>query len=183
MFDTPPRKRRDVDAHPSTIEKDKRPALLKRQLSVGAEWEWPLNIPDAVAFELLQTHFPAFLSNCTDVSLRWRSLGEQLTCSICRFTLHRPVDVAGCGHFVCRSHVLDIYQNLYALRCPLCRAERPALHQVSIDDAVACNELLFSKIQLIKAHIHDVSVAACLSAPDSPLQDRFNALFFANNDF
>ena len=113
---------------------------------------------------------------------RWMSLKADFTCAICCGVLIRPVDVIGCGHYICKTHIIDLIQHTRShegrMRCSTCRREKciTNFNQVEVDSQ------LWSKIQNLKLHN---SQRRSLSSSRSltPLQDRFNRLFFGSIDF
>jgi hypothetical protein len=111
----------------------------------------------------------------------WRKLREDSKCPICMDVLVRPVDVAGCGHYVCRCHVIDLYQyggSETGIRCVVCRKENP----VKDFNRIEVDQKKWSDIQ--RARFHQ-SRRRSLSPSRSltPLRDRFNRKFLQDDDF
>lgn len=113
---------------------------------------------------------------------RWAALKADFTCAICCGVLIRPVDVTGCGHYICKTHVVDLIQytrsNEGCMRCSICRRERAIsnFNQVHVDSE------LWSKIQHLKLH-NPRRRSLSSSRSLTPLQDRFNRIFFGSVDF
>ena len=112
----------------------------------------------------------------SDPVAAWRRQRDNHLCPLCLGVLVRPVDVAGCGHFVCRTHVLDIYQHggsREGIRCCVCRKEE----KVEDFNKVEIDQRMWSKILRSKFHPsqrRSVSPSRSLT----PLRDRFNRKFF-----
>ncbi len=95
--------------------------------------------------------------------------------------LFSQYDPIGCGHSFCRSHVVDLAQhNLGSggMKCAMCRKEK----NIADFNQIAVQTDLWKKIR--NSHFHRSgrrSTAASRSV--TPLQDRFNKLFFMSCDF
>jgi hypothetical protein len=131
--------------------------------------------------ELITQFFPDHEPTRSPIS-RWKTIREDCRCSICQSVLIRPVDIVGCGHYVCKTHVIDLVQHNRdksgSMTCILCRRNK-TLHSL---DEVKVDLQLWSKIQSLRFHKSgrkSVSPGRSLT----PLQDRFNRLFFSSQDF
>ena len=128
---------------------------------------------------ILNSLFPNYQIQKSPTS-RWKCLKADFTCAICCGVLIRPVDFIGCGHYVCRTHFIDLAQhnrkNDGCMRCSLCRRER------TVDDfnLIKVDAELWSKIKVCKFHnFQRRSLSPSRSL--TPLQERFNRLFFGND--
>ncbi len=111
----------------------------------------------------------------------WRKKRDDNQCPICMGVLVRPVDVVGCGHYVCRSHVIDMYQHggsKTGIRCAVCRKED------ELDDfnKIEVDQKKWSEIQRAKFH-HARRKSVSPSRSLTPLRDRFNRRFLNDVDF
>jgi hypothetical protein len=111
----------------------------------------------------------------------WNLQRNEHKCPLCLDVLVRPVDVVGCGHYVCRTHVIDIYQHggsRNGIRCCVCR------HEDNVDDfnRIEVDQELWSRIQRAKFH-HSRRRSVSPSRSLTPLRDRFNRKFLNDIDF
>lgn len=117
-------------------------------------------------------------SNPVDV---WRRLRDDHSCPICLKVLVRPVDICNCGHYVCRTHVIDIYQHgdsRKGIRCSVCRKE----HEITDFNGIEIDQNVWSRILRAKFHPakrRSVSPSRSLT----PLRERFNKTFLRGEDF
>lgn len=111
----------------------------------------------------------------------WRQRRNEFKCPLCLDVLVRPVDVAGCGHSVCRTHVIDLYQHggsTTGIRCPVCRKE----DKVNDFNKIQVDQSKWSTIQRAQFH----SARRRSTSPSrslTPLRERFNRKFLQDNDF
>lgn len=111
----------------------------------------------------------------------WRKHRNEFKCPLCLDVLVRPVDVAGCGHLVCRTHVIDLYQfcgSKAGIRCPVCRKEDRVedFNKIQVDQE---KWRLIQRAQFHSARRKSTSPSRSLT----PLRDRFNRKFLQDNDF
>jgi hypothetical protein len=111
----------------------------------------------------------------------WRRKRDDHSCPLCLGVLVRPVDPVGCGHHVCRTHVIDMYQHggsKNGIRCPVCRQED------HIDDfnRIQVDQNLWLKIQRAKFH-HSKRKSVSPSRSLTPLRERFEKTFLQDEDF
>jgi hypothetical protein len=111
----------------------------------------------------------------------WRQRRNEYKCPLCLDVLVRPVDVAGCGHLVCRTHVIDLYQfcgSKAGIRCPVCRKEDRVddFNKIQVDQE---KWRLIQRAQFHSARRKSISPSRSLT----PLRDRFNRKFLQDNDF
>jgi hypothetical protein len=128
----------------------------------------------------------AILSNVfglsdSDPVASWTRQRENHKCPLCLDVLVRPVDVVGCGHYVCRTHVIDMYQHggsRNGIRCCVCRKEE------NVDDfnRVEVDQRLWARIQRARFH-HSRRKSVSPSRSLTPLRDRFNRKFLNDVDF
>jgi len=117
----------------------------------------------------------------SDALFVWRRKREELKCPLCLDVLVRPVDVAGCGHYVCRTHVIDMYQHggsRRGIKCCVCRKEET----VEDFDRIEVDKNLWLKIQRAKFHSARRK-SASPSRSLTPLRERFNRKFLQDVDF
>lgn len=130
---------------------------------------------------ILENVFGVTCRESVDALSIWRQRREEFKCPLCLDVLVRPVDVAGCGHFVCRTHVLDVYQHggcRKGIRCCVCRREE----KVEDFDKIQVDKNMWSKIQRAKFHsARRKSVSPSRSL--TPLRERFNRKFLQDVDF
>ena len=117
----------------------------------------------------------------SDPVASWNRQRDDHKCPLCLDVLVRPVDVVGCGHYVCRTHVIDMYQHggsRNGVRCSVCR------HEENIEDfnSIEIDQALWSKIQRAKFH-HSRRRSVSPSRSLTPLRDRFNRKFLNDVDF
>jgi hypothetical protein len=111
----------------------------------------------------------------------WKQRRNEFKCPLCLDVLVRPVDVAGCGHSVCRTHVIDLYQyggSQSGIRCPVCRKE----DKVDDFNKIQVDQTKWSTIQRAQFH----SARRRSTSPSrslTPLRERFNKKFLQDNDF
>ena len=111
----------------------------------------------------------------------WRKQREDHKCPLCLDVLVRPVDVVGCGHFVCRTHVIDMYQHggsRNGIRCCVCRKEE----NVEDFNRIEIDQSLWTKIQRAKFH-HSRRKSVSPSRSLTPLRERFDKRFLNDDDF
>lgn len=111
----------------------------------------------------------------------WKKHRNEFKCPLCLDVLVRPVDVAGCGHLVCRTHVIDLYQfcgSKAGIRCPVCRKEDRVedFNKIQIDQE---KWRIIQRAQFHSARRKSTSPSRSLT----PLRDRFNRKFLQDNDF
>lgn len=111
----------------------------------------------------------------------WKERRNEFKCPLCLDVLVRPVDVAGCGHLVCRTHVIDLYQfcgSTAGIRCPVCRKEDRVedFNKIHIDQD---KWRLIQRAQFHSSRRKSTSPSRSLT----PLRDRFNRKFLQDNDF
>lgn len=122
---------------------------------------------------------PSVVSDPVSVWTRLRD--DHFCCPICLKVLVRPVDVCGCGHFVCKTHVIDIYQHggcKKGIRCSVCRKEK----DVSDFNNIQIDQKIWSKILRAKFH-PDKRRSVSPSRSLTPLRERFNRTFIQSDDF
>jgi hypothetical protein len=136
--------------------------------------------PEAAA-TILETVLGISSKDLEDPVGVWKERRNEFKCPLCLDILVRPVDVAGCGHLVCRSHVIDLYQfcgSTAGIRCPVCRKEDRVddFNKITVDQ---------DKWRLIqRAQFHSVRrKSTSPSRSLTPLKDRFNRKFLLDNDF
>ena len=116
-----------------------------------------------------------------DPVLSWRKVKQELKCAICQDVLTRPVDPVGCGHYVCRSHVVELVQNnrtqMGQMKCPVCREEK----MVDNFNSVMVDRDLWDRIVGGRFH-HPRRPGLSPSRSLTPLQDRMDRLLF-NSEF
>ncbi len=111
----------------------------------------------------------------------WRRKRDDHSCPLCLGVLVRPVDPVGCGHYVCRTHVIDMYQHggsKNGIRCPVCRQE----DHVDDFNCIQVDQKLWLKIQRAKFH-HSKRKSVSPSRSLTPLRERFEKTFIQNEDF
>lgn len=111
----------------------------------------------------------------------WRRKRDDHTCPLCLGVLVRPVDPVGCGHHVCRTHVIDMYQHggsKNGIRCPVCRQE----DKVDDFNRIHVDQKLWLKIQRAKFH-HSKRKSVSPSRSLTPLRERFEKTFLQDEDF
>ncbi|EER00984.1 hypothetical protein Pmar_PMAR012246 [Perkinsus marinus ATCC 50983] len=113
--------------------------------------------------------------------LTQESTKDDFSCPVCCDVLVRPVDVCGCGHHVCRKHVIDMVTHAHGngYKCPLCRKE---VVVNNYDDIVVDNKLK-STIQDLGLYDESGRSSFRSSRSSTPLQERFNREFFEDETF
>lgn len=186
----PPQEEMEEPRKPAVIAVSSR-ALIRRAtdfpLPAASEADQYAPSPRSAAI-ILENVFGESLKDSTTSSLAsieaislWRLRREEFKCPLCLDVLVRPVDVAKCGHYVCRTHVIDVYQHggcRRGIRCCVCRKEET----VEDFDRIQVDKNLWSKIQRAKFHSarrRSVSPSRSLT----PLRERFNRKFLQDVDF
>ena len=192
-FVLPPFNPDDIDGVPVDVEPIKRsstvfiPSIARPLIRRATDFPMPamgeqeLHVPSPRSAAVILTNVFGLTESSLDSVSVWRKRRDEHKCPLCLDVLVRPVDVSGCGHLVCRTHVIDLYQHggsKAGIRCPVCRKE----DKVEDFNRIQVDQEAWSRIQRAKFHSakrRSVSPSRSLT----PLKDRFNRKFLQDDDF